>query len=491
VRSGFRGILKDFAVYGTGEVLVRAFAFLTVPIYTRIFSVEDYGVLSFVLTVLGLVAAILILGGDSAYARHFFEAKTLEERRVLTGTWIGFLAAFAWIVTLAVLVPASGLVAGLSFGDGTWTWLVLVGFLTVPIGTVNAMFAVILRMEYRSTAYTVLNLTSISLNVGLGLAFVLALGMGLVGIVAGTAVAGAVMIGLRAWTVRDLLRPRFSRGLLRKLLAYGVPLVPTSLAFWVFLTSDRLVLGKLSDLQQLGWYSVAVSLSGLLGLANNALSSAWTPHGIRLYEEDPELASVQFGRVFTYVLAGMGFLCVGVTTFAPELMRLLSKPAYYPAAAAVGPLAFAMIAYTSIAITGAGISLKKQTKYLAVFAWVAAVANLVLNLLLDHQFGMMGAAWATTAAYVLLTLCYFVVAQRLWPVTYERRRAVTLLGLIVAFMLGAGFLPGGHIGLTVIVKGLYCGAFLAACFVLGALDGREVRMLRSFLSRGAPAAAPD
>jgi O-antigen/teichoic acid export membrane protein len=483
---GFRQILKDFAVYGTGEILARAVSLLTLPIYTRIFSPDDYGVLSYVLTLMGLVAAVLILGGDSAYARYFVEARTLEDRRRLTGTWIGFLAILGTMVTLFVLVPSSGLVAGLSFGNSTWTWLVLVGFLAIPLGTVNAIFAVILRMEFRPKAFTVLNLLSIGLSVGFGLFFVLGLHTGLVGIVSGTALAGVVMVVLRAWTVRDLLRPRFDRALLRKLLAYGLPLVPTSLAFWVFLTSDRLVLGKLSTLEELGWYSVAVSLAGLLGLANSALASAWTPHGLHFYEADPDRASIQFGHIFTYVLAGMGFLCVGVTAFAPELLRILSGPAFYRAAAGVGPLAFAMVAYTSVVITASGISLTKQTKYLAIYAWVAAVVNVILNLLLDHEFGMMGAAWATTASYVLLTLCYLGVAQRLWPVTYEKRRAAILLALIAVFTMGAGFLPGDPMASTIVLKGIYCIGFIGAAFVCGALDGREIRLLRSLLPARSP-----
>lgn len=481
MRTRFQRILQDFVVYGTGEILARAFSFLTLPIYTRLFSPDEYGVLSYVLSLVGLVGAVLVLGGDSAYARYFYEAKTLEDRRRLTGTWIGFLGIFGAVVTLLILIPASGIVASWSFGSGDRTMLLVLGFVGVPLGTVNAMLAQVLRNEFRPRAFTVINLASIVLNIGLGLFFVVIVGMGLAGVFAGTAVAAAIVFPVRAWIVRDLFRPRFSPKLLRDLLAYGLPLVPTSLAFWVFLTSDRILLGRLSTLEQLGWYSVAVSLSGLLGLANNALASAWAPHGIQMYEEDPERASVDFGRMMTYVLAGMGLLCIGITAFAPELLRLLSHEDFYPAAAAVGPLAFAMIAYASVQITAAGISLKKQTKYLAMVASAAAALNVILNLVLDRPFGMMGAAWATTAAYVFLTLGYLAIAQRLWPVTYEWRRSLTVLALIVAFLFAAGFLPGSPTAPALVLKSLYCLAFLLALFGMRALDEREVRMVAGLL----------
>ena len=65
---------RDFVVYGLGEVFVKAFGLISIPIYTRAFDPNQYGVLAFVSTIAGLVSSVLILGGDSAYARFFFEA---------------------------------------------------------------------------------------------------------------------------------------------------------------------------------------------------------------------------------------------------------------------------------------------------------------------------------------------------------------------------------------------------------------------------------
>ena len=67
-----RDLLRDIAIYGTGNLLVKATAFITMPIYTRIFTPEEYGIWNFTLTAVGLVSTVLALGGDSAYARYFF-----------------------------------------------------------------------------------------------------------------------------------------------------------------------------------------------------------------------------------------------------------------------------------------------------------------------------------------------------------------------------------------------------------------------------------
>jgi O-antigen/teichoic acid export membrane protein len=275
----------------------------------------------------------------------------------------------------------------------------------------------------------------------------------------------------------------FSTSILRKLLAFGVPLVPTSLAYWVFLTSDRVILGQLSTLEQLGLYSIANSLVALATIVIAAFGQAWSPHAVKLYEEEREAAPGVYARVMTYLLGGFGWLAVGLTVFGPELLQVLTSPEYERAAPAIAPLAIAMVAMASTQVTAGGITLMKRTGYLAVFAWAAAVINVVLNLLLDGPFGMLGAAWATAAAYVALTVFFLVTSQRLWAIPYEGRRSGVLIGLTLVFALAAMALPSGLDPLVLAGKALYCLAFLGAAVVLRAFDARELGILLGVLRR--------
>ena len=64
----FRALGRDLVVYGLGEVAVKAFGFITLPVYTRFFPPAEYGIYGYLSTLVGLASAVLILGGDSAYA---------------------------------------------------------------------------------------------------------------------------------------------------------------------------------------------------------------------------------------------------------------------------------------------------------------------------------------------------------------------------------------------------------------------------------------
>lgn len=476
---------RDLLVYGVGEVAVKAFGLVTIPVYTRIFSPQEYGALSVVLTLGGLFIAIVALGGDSAFVRYFLAARTLEERRVVTSTWIAFLAAWALAAAL-VLVPFAGDIATAAVGAGTDARLVAVALLVTPIRLVNIMCAQVLRNEFRAGAYTLLNVVSLALSVACSLVAAIVLGLGILGVMLGSLAAELAMLPVRLWTARHMIGPRVSRSTLGTLLRYGVPLVPTSLAYWVFMTSDRVLLANLSTLQQVGLYSVAASLVNLTNIAVTALAQAWSPHAVHAYEADRGTAALLFGRMMTYILGAFGLLAVSISAFASTLVGFLAGPEFAGAAAAVPPLAIGMVAYASTQITAGGITLRGQTGYLALHSWLAALLNLALNLVLIPPLGMLGAAWTTAAAYVGLTLAYAATSHRLWPVAYEWRRALAVAALTLAFVGGSYLLPTGAtdaVGFAgeVALRLLFCAAFIAALFATGGLDAREVTLVRGFV----------
>jgi O-antigen/teichoic acid export membrane protein len=468
-----RRLARDVAVYGSGDVVLRIATVVAIPIYTRAFTAEEYGVWNFVATAALLASAVVILGGDSAYAREYFAARSDDERRLVTSTWIAFLAVWSCGV-VAVALPFSGVFSELAFETGNRDTLFALALATVPVTIVSALLGQALRNQFRAGTFAVLNAVTAVLSIGLGLVCALALDLGITGIVLGTLLGVLAVLPFRVWAVRTLLAPVFSRAVLRRLLTFGVPLVPGSIAAWVLLVSDRIVLGELSTLEELGLYSVAAGVAAALLLVVGAFGQAWSPIAIQAHETDPDGAAELFGRVLTYILVGFGTLCVLLATFAEEILQLAAPPEYHAAAAAIGPLGLGAVAYASTQVTAAGISLARRTTWIAGLATAAAALNLGLNLALVPSYGMLGSAWATAAAYGFLTLGYLVVSQRLQPARYEVRRSLTVAAATIAFTVGARYLPDPSAAAETALKVAYLVAFVVVLFALGSLDRREL-----------------
>jgi O-antigen/teichoic acid export membrane protein len=479
-------VIKDVGFYSAGDLLLRATAFITLPIYTRILTPADYGVWAYATAGVTLLSALLAIGGDQAYSRFYFEAKTLEARQILTSTWLTFL--FVWSVAAVLLiVPLSGAASQLAFGTHRWSTLIALLLLTGPVTLMNVILGLVLRNEFRRKVFMTLNVILTLATVALSLLFAVGFHWGITGLAAAQLTALAVLIPPRVWYARHLLRPVFSPDVLRRLLHFGLPLVPATLAWWIFSFSDRIVLGRLSTLREVGLYSVANSATTILGLLVGGLALAWTPHALRLYEEQPAEAPSFYGRMLTYVVVGFGLLAVAVTTFAHELLSILATHEYIGAARAVGPLALGFVAFATIQVTGLGMTLRKKTGYLAVFAWGAAVLNLALNLALVPAYGMLASAWATFAAFAFLTLAYFTVTQRLFPVAVQHRKVLIALVVASAFTVGVPLLPDSSLLVALPVKAAYVVACGVALLALNVIDRRELAIAGSALRRLRPA----
>ena len=469
-----RALLRDIAIYGSADVVLRASAFLTLPIYTRVFEPGEFGLWSVVVTFTFLLNTVLLLGGDAAYGRFFFAAEDRRELEVLTSTLVFFLAGAACAIVV-LLLPLSGTVSDWTFGTGEHGDLVVLALLAGPVVVVNTILGQALRNQFRAVLFAALNITTALLGVGLSLYLILVRDLGVEGVLAGGLAAAALVLPVRLWVVRSLLRPVFSFAVARRLFTFGLPLVPAAAAGWVLAVSDRIVLGKLADLREVGLYAVAASVVSVLTFLNAPLGEAWSPHAVQAYERDPEAARDFYGRVLTYLLLAFGFLSVAVTAFGPELLALLTTPKFEDSAVAIAPLALAAVAYATIQVTSAPISLRHKTVYIGLVTIVGATLNVALNVAFVPRYGMQASAWATAFSALFLTGAYAAISRRLWSVGYEQRRIAAIATATVAFTLGATQFPDLSVPVALAAKIAFCLAYLLTLVLLGGVDRREGR----------------
>ena len=137
--------------------------------------------------------------------------------------------------------------------------------------------------------------------------------------------------------------------------------------------------------------------------------------------------------MLTYLLYVACWLSVALGVLAPWLVRLLARDeSFWPGADVVAPLAFAGALWGAYTVVSIGIGRLKRTQFNWAITGAAAALNIALNLLLIPPYGIRGAAAASVAAFAFMFVAMAVYAQRLYPVPYQWRRVVTLLGVGVA-----------------------------------------------------------
>jgi O-antigen/teichoic acid export membrane protein len=430
--------LRQFIVYQFGSVLQSLLPFLLLPLYLNRLSPAEYGVVSLLLaaaTAISLLARAGVL--DCLYRYYYgFDAQERQRYAGTTLCWVGAMAiGLGGLIALAA--PAVG---RLLPGDGDGAPLVRWWSLNLALTMIQTVPFRMLQLQERPAAFVTLSVTSLLTNfVGQAL-LVGVLRRGVLGFFEASVISACIVTAGLLITTRHSYRLGLHREPLRRLLALGIPFVVYGLSFWVLNLSDRFVLGVFADADAVGLYTLAHKLSSVFNvLLLGPVGLFWGPFLFSSAAEQGEegLREICRDSLTMFAVVG-GALFVAISVASHDVLRILTRESAYLQAAAAVP--FLTLAPYLTLMTTPDSSVLLWTKRLrpgAAATVVAAVLNVLLNLLLVPYFSWYGATAATVVAFTVQVIIMHVAAQRVLPISYYRRRVL----VVMAFALTAGLLP--------------------------------------------------
>jgi O-antigen/teichoic acid export membrane protein len=473
-------LAQQTLAYGLSGLIVPIVGIITLPIFARVFTRAQYGLVEIGITVSAVALTITDAGLTAAALRSFYDFKADEERERRSV----LLTAFASTTVLAVAAAAVLIVfrkdlAAWLFNRPGEASLVVVIALSIPALNTVRFVSEIMRVRLQANQYLVTAVLTAIITTALGVFGVLALGWRVKGVFVASLVGNSVGALYGFAVVRRGLAGEFSRPKLRRMLAYGLPLIPSAISAWALSLVDRIILARLGSLSQVGEYAIANRLASLLMIGVTAFLLALTPFLFATYSEDAEQEKAARGRILTYLTFVLSFAGLALTLFAKEVLEVVA-PRFHDAYLAVGPLALGTAAYGIAVVLTTGIALARRTMYLAVLGVAAALVNVGLNFALIPPFGIVGSAVATTFGFGLLALSYYWVSQQIYPTPYEPMKVLTMLGIATAIgVLGA--VPLGATPVALAIKLAALGAFFVAVRLTRAMTGAEFAELRRFV----------
>jgi O-antigen/teichoic acid export membrane protein len=460
LRQKLRQLSTNLAIYGLGDVAIQVVNFLLLSVYVRYLSPTDYGVLALLGSVEAVTKLFFRWGVDGAFMRFWYDWEDHPSRQRLASTIFLFLLAVDGVLLVASLIAAPWL-SGWLLGDRTHALaLTLVLLNTFAIGFTFIPLHV-LRMENRAREFSAIAFARSVSTLVLRIILVVGAGYGLMGVVVADVVVTAVLMVVMIRWFAPLIRPLFSRQVLKDVLAFGLPRVPHGFALQVMSIGDRFILKFLNaPLDAIGTYSIGVSFGLIPKLALSAFEYAWAPFYYATAREPG--AQRVFSGIATYGVAVLALFTAGLSAIARDLLELVTHGQYVAAEGVVIWTAIGVFFYGVYLLTSIGLNITKNTRYYPVSTAIGAAVNIGFNLLLIPRYGIIGAAWANGATYAIQAAIAFSLAQRVYPITYETAR---LSRALVAAALGyaaAALLPAMPALAGVLVRGTTVVVVMAA-----------------------------
>jgi O-antigen/teichoic acid export membrane protein len=475
---------RHTAIYGIGGLTSRFLAILMLPLYTSYVSVGDYGRIELLMSLMAVAVVVIRGGANFGFIRFYFLDKAAEYRRRLIRTVFWAQMTYATVALGLCIIFASEIADWLNVNwrpglQGSGTSLVVATAVLLWVNVNYAQMTNLFRAEQRSVAFSIATLLNIGITVPLTVLLVVVYKEGPLGIIvgnlSGTLVVFVALLGYR----RQQLGLQFDRRLLHSLNRFGFPLMGAALAGWVMNFGDRLMLVKLLHgqyaLDQLGQYSLANKISSAMVLLFTAFQVAWPAFAYSIEDEDE--AKRTYSYVLTYLMFVAAWAAIGLSLFAPWIVQFLARqPGYWPAAEAIPALAFSSVFFAGFIVVSIATGRTRRTQFNWVATTAGAILNFTLNLWLIPAYGMLGAAYATLAGFILIMALRTWNAQRVYPVEYQWRR-VTVLLLIAGLLTGIGEAMPHSLPLAFVLTAAYPLVLAPLGFYLPAERKRLRRLL--------------
>lgn len=467
--------LRHGTVYGIGNILTKALGFLMLPFYTHFLSPADYGTLEILDLVISLFGMFLNLGMTAALIRCYASAQSMVEKRAVVSTAFLFIVATAVITfcaALQVIQPVSGLILG-PHVPPRYLMFAFSSFICAYIANIPRTY---LLARESSTAFTIIDFSTVFIQLALNVLFIAVLKIGLVGMLLSSLfVVGVQTALLSTWLVRQV-GLRFNYASLHEMVGFGLPLMISNLALYALNFSDRFFLQHLRSLDVVGIYAVGYKFGFMMNfLLVQPFYIMWQS---RMY---PIYAHPQHPRMFRQICVLysliLTFSGLALSMFSPEIMHFMADSRFGAAAQIIPVVTFAYIFYGLGYYAQVGMYLTGKTALIGAISAGAAILDLLLNYVLISRFGMMGAAWATCLSFFAIAAGSYWGSQRVHPMVLGLGRVAAGLGVGVGFYLLSVWCTPNSFAVTELIKAVLLCGFVVVVWKIGILNHDEKELV--------------
>lgn len=399
----YKKLLSNTGLIALGSFGSKLIVFFMVRFYTACLTEAQYGTADLIMDTAKLLMPLLCLGITEGVFRFGMDEEG-DKRDVFT---VGLLTVLGGCSLFAIVLPLLGLTDFRSY-----IWLIAA---FVICANLHSLVSYYIRTRDHFRFYAIQGILNTALVVGFNLLFLLGFGWKVEGYVLSVVLADFITFCVvfakeKLWT--EWKDPRkVDRARAGAMLRYSLPLIPTTIFWWITSVSDRFMVKWMVSDAANGLYTASNKIPTIISLVCTVFIQAWNFSSVA--EKDEEERSKFFTTTFAafsglLFIAGAGviFLCQGFST-------VLFDRDYFTAWQCIPILTLATIFSSFVSFTGSMYTVRKKSIAAFVTAAVGAGVNVILNSVLipEELFGLkmaglgaIGAAIATVASYLAVFL---------------------------------------------------------------------------------------
>lgn len=420
----YKKLISNTLTFGIGTFGSKLLVFFLMPLYTRILEKAEYGVIDNIQQTGNLLMPLISVGMASAIIRFGLD-KSYDKKQVFS---TALLATGCGFGLLLLVFPLILLIPFIKQYFSSYAVLLLAFVLMSALRSLCSQFV---RSLHYVKLFSYDGIQSTLLTILFNILFLVFFHWGITGYILATVLSDFCSV-IFLFVVADLHKyvrfTKMDRELVRAMVRFSVPMIPTSLFWWIINVSDRYAVSAILGFDANGLYTTAYKIPTMVSLVSTIFTEAWQMSAVT--EKDSANRDEFFTRVFGALSSLLLLTCSVLVACSKLFMRILVAQSYYESWRYI-PILVVATAFSCFANFLNSVYMVERKSIMSLLTVMSgAVINIVLNLLLIPPMGINGAALATFVSYFVVFVMRAVTSRKYIRIAFKPVR----LGLNLAIL---------------------------------------------------------
>lgn len=426
-------VVKASLWYTLCSILIKGTSFLTVPIFSRVLSVEDYGKYTLYNSWVQLFTVLMTLNlSMGVFLKGLVKYEDQRDKYVASMQILTAIICMVWLVLFLLGKSFFESITGLPF-----SFLFVMIFHILMISAIN-FWSTRLRFEYKYISFVV-----VSLLIGIGtpiinfFAVTLSHDKGSTMIYSFAAYQALIGTFFFIWNItRSKLNGISSYWMFA--LRFNIPLIPYYFSQIALDQIDRVMIAHFFGQRQVAMYNIPYQMSMALSIISTSISNAFIP---TLYQKIKAGTENELKKAQSYILIIIGVGTLFINLLSPEILAFLAPSKYSGAVWIIGPVVIGMYLKYLINILNNIEFYYENTSLSMIISVIAAGSNILLNYFLLPKYGYIIAGYTTMISFLIsLILHLFFVRNLKYDDSLDMRNVIIISTMVIVLVLASQLL---------------------------------------------------
>lgn len=401
-------IAKESLLFFAGTLIPAAVSFISVPIFTRYFTPQEYGVNSLIDTSFSYISIILFGIISSIVWRYYNEYKNLNKSDE-------FLGLISFLIRGSAFVTILGILTVLFFSklDNNIKKLIIAKGIAIILTAYTSIYNIVLRLDGKAKLFNAIQVFNSLANFLLIYLLTKLFGMRNIAMYVSTIIVNIFILTFLCWNFRSQSKKylpfKETITALLPLVSYAIIALLSNFAQNVLDSSDRYMISYFEDINSVGLYDKLYAVSNkIIAIFSTVFMNLFSPY---IYKSLSDKKTHIYFKEIMPVYVGIFFpLVLYYSVFSDTICKILLAKEYSDWYFIL-PCICLGYCFITLANFPELIIRFKNPKIIPFGYILGVVLNIVLNFLLIPKFSIMGAAIGTVVSYFFVLIFFTIIAK--------------------------------------------------------------------------------